>query len=140
MKKLSLEDFIKKSRIVHGDKYDYSESVYKGALQKIKIICPTHGAFEQIANNHLQGMNCPNCANTDKAKPKKNLDSFLKKAKTIHGDKYDYSESVYKGAQKKIKIICPTHGAFEQVVNNHLHGSGCSRCPRKKRATKKPNV
>ena len=29
---------------------------------------------------------------------------------------------------EKIKIICPTHGPFEQEANSHLKGSGCRKC------------
>ena len=58
---------------------------------------------------------------------------FKMKAKEIHGDFYDYSNilddeilsPIYK---KKIMIICPKHGTFEQIVGNHLHGCGCPLC------------
>lgn len=32
---------------------------------------------------------------------KMNTEQFVKEAKLIHGDKYDYSETVYTGANKK---------------------------------------
>ena len=61
--------------------------------------------------------------------PKKlTTEEFIKKAKEIHGNKYDYSLVDYKGAHEKIKIICPTHGVFEQQPNSHLNGRGCSYC------------
>jgi hypothetical protein len=31
------------------------------AREKVKIICPEHGAFWQVAGNHTQGSGCPNC-------------------------------------------------------------------------------
>lgn len=46
----------------HGDKYNYSLSNYTGALKKLTIICPQHGAFEQLADAHVSGAGCPNCA------------------------------------------------------------------------------
>lgn len=39
----STEDFIKEARKVHGDKYDYSKTVYTGSHNKLIIICPKHG-------------------------------------------------------------------------------------------------
>jgi hypothetical protein len=52
-----------KARLVHGDKYDYSLVEYKGNKDKVKIICPEHGVFEQQPTNHIssQGQGCPVC-------------------------------------------------------------------------------
>ena len=36
-KKLTQEDFLLRATNVHGDKYNYDESVYKGIDTKIKI-------------------------------------------------------------------------------------------------------
>lgn len=47
---------------------------------------------------------------------------FIEKAKSIHGDKYDYSKAIYTTAKKKLIIICPIHGEFEQTPDGHLHG------------------
>ena len=55
-------------------------------------------------------------------------ESFIQKAKKAHGDKYDYSLVDYKASQKKVKIICPDHGEFEQLPNHHIKGSGCWKC------------
>ena len=41
-----------------------------------------------------------------------NTENFIKRAKELHGDKYDYSKSEYKGGKEKICIICPEHGEF----------------------------
>jgi hypothetical protein len=51
--RLSLEEFIKKSNIVHNNFYDYSHVVYNGAHKKITIKCPIHGLFEQMPADHL---------------------------------------------------------------------------------------
>ena len=61
--------------------------------------------------------------------PKKlTTEEFIEKAKQIHGDKYDYSLTEYKSNKKKVKIICPIHGVFEQRPLNHLQGCGCIKC------------
>ena len=62
---------------------------------------------------------------------------FIKKAKNIHGDQYDYSKVKYTRLKDKVRIICPIHGEFWQNANNHLHGSGCPVCSKIKR-TKSP--
>ena len=60
-RKLTLSEFIEKAKFVHGDKYDYSKSVYENTMKKIMIICPIHGEFMQTPNSHLQGQGCPEC-------------------------------------------------------------------------------
>ena len=55
-------------------------------------------------------------------------ESFINKAKSIHGDKYDYSSSVYVNAITKIKIICPIHGEFLQSPHDHNNNKGCFKC------------
>lgn len=83
--KLTKEEFIKKAKKIHGDKYDYSKIEYKSAKEKVCIICAEHGEFEQIARNHLQGQGCPMCGGRVKLTAK----DFIKKAKEVHGNKYD---------------------------------------------------
>lgn len=52
---------------------------------------------------------------------------FINKARSKHGDKYDYSLSEYKGSKNKLKIICSIHGEFYQTPSNH-YKYGCSKC------------
>jgi hypothetical protein len=56
-----IEDFVKKAKIRHGNKYDYSKVEYKGAFEKVIIVCPKHKEFEQTATDHLCGCGCPIC-------------------------------------------------------------------------------
>lgn len=57
------EDFIKKSRIVHGNKYDYFKTDLKHRDEKgrVCIICPNHGEFWQTPHDHLDGCGCKLC-------------------------------------------------------------------------------
>ena len=59
---------------------------------------------------------------------KKTTEEFIRDARAIHGDKYDYSEAIYHGADSKICVICPEHGKFWPTPNNHLRGSVCPQC------------
>lgn len=56
------EIFLRRSREIHGDKYDYSKADYKSSKEKVCIICPEHGEFWQIAHDHMNGCKCPQCA------------------------------------------------------------------------------
>lgn len=52
-RKQSQEEVISNFKKVHGDKYDYSEVDYVRSPERVKIICPEHGYFYQIPNNHV---------------------------------------------------------------------------------------
>lgn len=121
--------FIKKAKEIHGDKYDYSLVDYVNAKTRIKIICPTHGKFEQIPYNHLSGKGCKECGHKENGRNRSiTFEKFLEKAKLVHGDKYDYSKSKIENYKTKIEIICKEHGSFFQTPNNHLRGKGCKEC------------
>lgn len=117
-------DFIKKGTEVHNGYYDYSQSIYLDNFTKLDIICPKHGKFRQLSNNHLSGQGCPKC----KGKSLSNVE-FIERCNKIHNHKYDYSQTVYKGAENKIKIDCRIHGTFNQKASNHINlKQGCPRC------------
>ena len=124
MAKLSTEEFINKARAVHGDRYDYSKVEYVDNKTEVCIICPEHGEFWQKPKNHLSGYGCPICSGRKKMRT---ID-FIKRAKQVHGDKYDYSKADYKGNSEEVCIICPEHGEFWQRAGNHLKGFGCKQC------------
>ena len=127
--KLTTEEFIKKAREVHGDRYDYSKVEYVNSTTKVCIICPKHGEFWQQPSNHLHGIGCPQCGLELRRKKRTHtFDDFLMKAKSIHGDKYDYSKVDYVNKRTKVCIVCPTHGDFWQSPGKHLSGQGCEKC------------
>lgn len=54
------EEYLEQIKKIHGDKYDYSEVVYTGCFNKIKVKCKTCGKiFFPQASNHLRGTGCP---------------------------------------------------------------------------------
>lgn len=132
-KKLTTQQFIEKAKEIHGSTYDYSLVDYIGRNYKIKIICPEHNIFEQRPANHVNGFGCKKCADKNKSfKYKLTTESFVNKAKQVHGNLYDYSFVNYADSQTKIKILCTEHGMFEQSPNNHLSNQGCPVCGRVK--------
>lgn len=59
---------------------------------------------------------------------RKTTEQFIAEAKAIHGDKYDYSKTVYKTNREKVFIICKRHGGFWQSPKSHINGNGCQKC------------
>ena len=134
-------NFIEKSKKIHGDRYDYSLVEYVNNSTKVKIICHTHGVFEQIPAKHTRGSNCPSCVINMRKEKNNNYYSkhFIEISKNIHNNKYDYSLVEYLNNNTKVKIICTIHGVFEQLPSNHSKGANCPSCvsdSRKKRMKK----
>ena len=139
---LNTEEFIRHAKEVHGDKYDYSKTVYVNKRTKVIITCPKHGDFETTPLTHLKGSNCKKCVNENRKPREKfiphkidDLIKFIKRAREVHGDKYDYSKFEYTGSYNKSIIICPEHGEFEQTPSNHLQKHGCPMCAKNKKLT-----
>ena len=135
------DEFIEKAKEVHGIKYDYSKANYIDNNTKVCIICPEHGEFWQRPSGHLQGQGCPACGNVKRKK----TEDFIKEAKKIHGDKYDYSKVEYVNNKIKVCIVCheidpltgKEHGEFWQSPTHHLNGFGCSKCSKNHKLTTK---
>ena len=113
-------EFLEKVKYIHGDKYDYILNNDFKISDYIRIICPVHGEFKQRCYAHLRGQNCPKCINNKKL----TTEEWINKAKSIHGDKYDYSKVNYVNKRTPIIIISKEFGEFEQLPNVHLKGSG----------------
>lgn len=122
--------FIKRAKAKHGNKFDYSKTVYVNYKTKVKIICPIHGEFEQNPRFHITSkFSCPKCAKMSHAKKFSNTkEEFVEKARKVHGDLYDYSKVKYVNARTPVTIICPIHGEFEQTPESHWNGRHCKRC------------
>lgn len=128
-KKLSLTEFIERSRKIHGNKYDYSKARYVNNGTKVCIICPIHGEFWQTPHNHLIGRGCNKCKNNKiSVSETKTTEKFVLEARKVHGDKYDYSKTEYLSAKDKVCIVCPEHGDFWQEASSHISGCGCPKC------------
>ena len=125
-KQLTCEEFVSKSRKVHGDKYDYTRSNYINNAIAVEIICPTHGSFMQIPASHMAGANCRKCVGAEKY----TVEMFVEASKKVHGDKYDYSLILELNTlNDRVTIICPEHGKFTQKAASHKNGmTGCVKC------------
>lgn len=147
------DEFIKNMRVVHGDKYDYSQTEYgNNAHEKVKVICKQHGEFWVTPANHRKGKGCKKCGSVvGRAKQKLSIkkyyeavksnisiseamkSQFIEKAVAKYGYKYDYSLVKYINANTNVTIVCPVHGEFQQTPSTHLCDKslfGCRKCGR----------
>src|ERR1700721_4646984 len=107
MPKLKEENVLLSFEKVHGNLYQYPNFSYTNIDTKIEIFCSKHGSFFQTPYHHIhRKQGCPVCgAEAPQRKNKefmKTTEQFIAEARSVHGNKYDYSKSNYTGAFKNI--------------------------------------
>ena len=126
-----VNSLIQLSNDIHGDKYDYSLLVTTKKNSKSKIICPTHGIFEQSIYMHIKRkQGCPKCTGQ-----KLTQSDYINECKKVHGDKYLYDKTIYTSKRENIIVTCRIHGNFEQNSYVHIDGHGCPICAGCKKST-----
>lgn len=130
----SFEEFKRRSYEAHGERYDYSKIDLKSfsMKNKVTIICPDHGEFEQQAAKHSAGQRCRECWRGSLI-PK---EEFAKRAHHIHGEKmYSYDKLPNEiRIHSNYLIDCEDHGEFAMIAYNHLKlERGCPLCSKKNR-------
>lgn len=134
MSALNKTEYLKKQlKSIYGDKFDYSLVEYKNNVyDNIFLICTKHNTVftKKIFAATSVSANCPVCIKEDELGRPRTITTqeFIERSNNIHNFKYDYSKVTYIKGYKKVKIICPFHGEFEQLAGVHLMGSGCNDC------------
>lgn len=126
--------YINKCREIHGDKYNYSNVVYRGADIKVDIFCNTcNKYFSQRAIGHCTGKGCNTCGNKAIGdKSRKSKEDFIKDAIKTHGTKFNYELVDYTHTDTKVEIICNAcKYQFYQTPSHHINGGGCPKCKAK---------
>lgn len=125
-KEMFLEEVFK----IYGDKNDYENTVIGNSRGKIDAICKKHGKFTVGMVSHFNGVDCPKCSAISYTKTRsKTTEEFIEQAKKVHGNKCDYTNTIYKSCKEKVEIKCNVHNTyFEQYPTNHLFGGCCRKC------------
>lgn len=126
-RRCSPQAFLDKAKEKHGEKYDYTKSVYINAETKILIICLTCGLeFLQTPHSHLLPRGCPGCGGGSSGKT---TEQFIQEAIAVHGNAFDYSLVNYINGETEIQIKCNASGnTFSQTPHTHLRQKGCPEC------------
>ena len=97
--KKTTQDFIRESKSVWGDKYDYSLCIYNGSLNNINII-HNGTVYQQRASSHLNGMS-PEFQNQDIKSgesfnsSKQEIEEFLTKHKLEFVRNYIFEKFIF---------------------------------------------
>ncbi len=128
--KLTQEEFLTRSIVAHGNRFDYSLATYIDGKTPVKIICTKHGEFGQRPSVHFSSTyGCPKCWDDNRGLSRRfTTEEFIRKAQQFHENRYDYSLVTYVTGRDKVKIICNEHGVFEQSAESHYRGYGCPKC------------
>lgn len=124
---------------VHKERYDYDKNSYIGWNDKISAKCLScKNNFYIRCSDHYKGVGCQNCYKNRKI----TTEVFIQRANKIHGEKYDYSNTIYKNIMEKVKIFCNTcFSEFEQTPNHHLNlKNGCTLCALELSTSKAENL
>lgn len=119
-KRMSTDEFIFKSKLVWGERFDYSECEYLGTSKKVKLYDNLkHRWIEQIPKSHLKGYEVT----------KMSLDEFISECNLIHGSKYKILAENYTNLHSEVKLFCPYHGEITKKAASILYSSACRACP-----------
>lgn len=124
---------IAKIKVKYHITKDELKDLYVKQKLNYKQICEKTGMSEGTLSRRLKEFGL---VNPEKSMNTNNIkyttETWIERAKAIHGDKYDYSLVEYKDSKTKVKIICKSCGrTFEQNPNHHLRGCGCKYCRHK---------
>lgn len=122
--RLTTADFVAAAVAKHGQKYDYSATVYTGSKNKVVIRCQLHGDSMKSPGHHLAGQGGDACA----GKRHYTTATFIEAVQNVHGQRYAYGLTEFTGAQQKVRVYCREHGFFEVKAKHHLSGVGCASC------------
>ena len=107
--------FVKRSIERHGNKaYSYEHVPDKvNAKDKVSIICPKHGEFNQRVTHHLRGQKCKKCSLESRTNTR---EEFIDKSNKVHGAFYNYDKikSEFVKRTDKVDIICPEHAIIDE--------------------------
>lgn len=148
LKQLTTEEFIKRSKEVHGDKYTYEKTKYVNKRTNVIITCPIHGDFSQNPHNHIsQKQGCPECGKEkaqsrvgDYVNSRKTETEFGEEIKTLYKGQYTVLGE-YVNNKTYLDLYChkigtngKEHGVFRTRPDWLLRGHGCPICGYKKSA------
>jgi len=137
---ITTEEYIRRARAVHGDRYGYELTEYVDRNTPITITCPKHGPFKIHPYTHVRlGTGCSECARDKTIKTcSLTTESFIERAKRYIGSHYDYSKVEYKNAHTPVTIGCPIHGWFTKYPMEIQQGrKGCPKCSKERRRLKR---
>jgi hypothetical protein len=121
------EDFIEKSKKIHGNKYDYSLVKYKTGKDKVIIICPFHGEFLQTPFAHSSPSMKQGCPYCNVSKGEDEIEKYLIKNNIEYKNQYTFVDCINPKTSKKLPFdfYLPKHNILiEYQGEQHYKKTG----------------
>ncbi len=125
--KLSQNIFIKKAKLKHGNKYNYSKVKYINSDEKIIIICKEHGEFLQSPKKHLFNKNCPICSEEIR-RQKRLKNDLISVQKIFKNNNCELLENKYINCDFPMKYICSCGNKSKITLYSFQQGQRCRSC------------
>ena len=78
---MTQEEFLLRARSAHGEKFDYSQTVYINSITKVEIVCKQCGkTIRQYPESHMK-YGCNKCNNADISQ-----EDWVLRARKAHGE------------------------------------------------------
>ena len=90
---INQNEYISRCITKHGNLYDYSITNYTIGRENVEVICDKHGIFEQNAQFHMYGGNCPRC---NMSKGELSIRNFLLDNDIIFTEQKKYDDCIHK--------------------------------------------
>lgn len=128
MRALTREEFIERSRSVHGDRFTYERLLYVNARTPIILTCREHGEFTANAATHLRGTN--SCSPCNGQEPLSFHRAHAMVEKLFSGNIALLPGQNIGNMRSPVTATCLLHGVdFTTVIRSLLQGqNGCSMC------------
>jgi hypothetical protein len=129
---MTTAEFIRRAKAVHGERFDYGAAAYRGFTAPLTLGCRRHGLFSTTPKSHLHSKagGCRPCIERA-LRPdtlQRQQDAFLRKARLVHGNRYEYGPGVSEDGRCWVTVVCAKHGPFLLRRAKHLRGHGCRQC------------
>lgn len=123
-KNLTQNEFIEKSKNLFNN-ITYDKTIYVNGRTNVILTCKFHGDWSMPAKDHISyKRGCPYCSGV-----KYNTQTFIERAKKVHGNKFNYDKSIFINVKKPVSICCKIHGDFTQMPDKHINAKhGCPKC------------
>ena len=130
-KGLDLDEFLKRVKHRHQDKFKIFKETYTNKRGFIKIECEKHGVLNTRALQLLESdYGCPKCGEEAiYSKNRVKVDELNSRIFNKFGNKIKIDYTNQKTLRGKVKAYCTIHGKFSSSIHNILKSNyGCPKC------------
>lgn len=110
-RKYTTDDFVSVGQKHFGSKYDYSKTKLATVTEKVTIICPVHGEFQQRAWEHMSGHGCNQCKFDQKSKDQTIPLAIWEERLELY-PLISFKKVTDLGYHSPVKLTCKIHGDF----------------------------